>query len=348
MTAWQERALDRGLLPDSVVRAGIRRRLAKRLARERAGGPGMVRERGRSLLAALGSGPIAIETDAANEQHYELPAEFFEAFLGSYLKYSCSIWPAGVATLDDAERAMLDLCVERAGIEDGMDVLDLGCGWGSMSLHIAARFPRCRVLAVSNSKPQRAFIEGRVSERGIGNVEARTGDANTFEPGRVFDRVVSIEMLEHVRNHRAMFARIASWLRPGGRAFVHVFTHRDVAYLFESDDWIGRHFFTGGIMPSDDWFLHIQDDLRVADHWVVGGEQYAKTAEAWLTKFDANRARIDEILRRAYGDEADVWRRRWRIFLMACAEMWGYRGGREWVVSHYLFDRREHGARSTP
>lgn len=348
MTAWQEHALDRGLLPDAIVRAGIRRRLAQRLERERDGGPAAVRERARDLLRSLRADPIAIDTQAANDQHYELPAEFFEAFLGAHLKYSCALWPAGVTTLDDAERAMLDLCIGRAGVEDGMTVLDLGCGWGSMSLHIATKFPNCRVLAVSNSRPQRSFIENRARERGVGNIEVRTADANTFDPDRKFDRIVSIEMLEHVRNHRAMFARMASWLNPGGRAFVHVFAHREVAYPFESDDWIGRHFFTGGIMPSDDYFLHVQEDLRVVDHWVVGGEHYKMTAEAWLDKYDANRESIDAILNRAYGDEARVWRRRWRVFLMACAELWGYRGGSEWVVSHYLFEPRAHEGGDQP
>jgi len=338
---WYEDPLERGVFPDWLIRFGIRRRLAKRLADLRAGGPEAMHERKRALIEGLRESPVAIETDAANAQHYELPPEFFRLWLGARRKYSCCLYPTGRETLDEAEVAMLDLSCERARIEDGMDILDLGCGWGSLSLHLAERYPNSRILAVSNSALQREAIEGMARERNLTNLEVRTADANTFEPGRTFDRVCSVEMFEHMKNYESLLRRVSSWLKPDGLLFVHIFTHREAAHHYEADeDWIGRYFFSGGTMPSDDLLLHFQDDLATRDHWTHAGEHYRRTAEDWLANYDRNREPIMRILREAYADEATVWWNRWRVFILACAELWGFRGGSEWQVSHYLFARR--------
>jgi cyclopropane-fatty-acyl-phospholipid synthase len=336
--------LDRGLLPDPVIRAGIRRIVKGRLSEQGAGGPKAQAERASRLEAALRNAPIAIATDAANQQHYKVPSAFFAQVLGPHLKYSAGWWPDGVQSLSEAEHRMLALTTNRAGIEDGDTVLDLGCGWGAFGLHAAAAFPRSRIVAVSNSRSQAEFIRARARERQLANIEVITADINTFEPGCTFDRIVSVEMLEHVRNHRALFRRIAGWLEPRGRLFVHVFAHRQFPYLFESrgaSDWMARHFFTGGMMPSADWLTRFQDDLVVDARWTLGGEHYKRTAEAWLGNFDSRREAIDPILAEVYGGaESAIWQARWRVFFMACAEMFGYAGGSEWCISHLRFRKR--------
>jgi cyclopropane-fatty-acyl-phospholipid synthase len=297
---------------------------------------------------------VAVATDAANEQHYEVPAELFRLTLGERLKYSACFWPPGVGTLDEAECRMLDLTVRRAGIENGDRVLELGCGWGSLTLWMAERFPACRVTAVSNSASQRAFIEERCRERGLFNVEVITADVNHLDLEETFDRAVSIEMFEHVRNHPALFERIADWLRPGGTLFVHVFCHRRFPYLFEADepdaggaangsgagDWMARTFFTGGIMPSPELLLRCQDDLTVRRQWLLDGRHYERTARAWLENLDRNREAARRVLAGVHGQgaEADRWLQRWRIFYLAVAELFGYRRGREWMVCHTLFE----------
>ncbi|MCR6496259.1 cyclopropane-fatty-acyl-phospholipid synthase family protein [Thermomonas sp. S9] len=334
---------ERGWLPDALIRLGIRRLCAQRLRDELAGGVEAQSARQRARLEELRESPLAIETEAANAQHYELPPAFFARCLGPRLKYSCCYYPRGDETLGQAEEAMLALYGERAGLADGQDILELGCGWGSLTLWMAERFPNARITAVSNSNGQRGFIEARCRERGIGNVRVLTRDVNTLElPAAAFDRCVSIEMFEHMRNYERLLGRIGHWLRPGGRLFVHIFAHRTLLYPFEtagSDNWMGRHFFTGGLMPSADTLLHFQQALKIRRQWLIDGTHYAKTANHWLQAQDAHRAEVMAVLREAYGEAAGLWFQRWRMFWMACAELFGHADGQEWLVSHYLFER---------
>jgi cyclopropane-fatty-acyl-phospholipid synthase len=327
-----------GRLPDAWLRAGIRHLVAGRQRETLAADFETRLARKLAFLDELRHGPIAVATERANQQHYEVPPAFFEQVLGPRLKYSCALFEPGVGSLAEAESRMLAATCERAGLEDGMRVLDLGCGWGSLTLWIAEQLPGCRVLGVSNSKPQREHILRRAAERGLSNVEVETTDVNGFEPERRFDRVVSVEMFEHVRNHEALLARIAGWLEPEGRLFVHHFCHREAAYPYEdegSGDWMARHFFTGGIMPSEDLLLLRQRDLEVEAQWRVSGLHYEKTSNAWLANLDARGAAVREVLAGAYGErDAALWRQRWRMFFMACAELFGFRGGEEWFVTH--------------
>ncbi len=337
--------LDRGLIPDALIRMRIRQLLRQRLTEETEGGLEATHERFRARLAAWSQGPIALHTEDANAQHYEVPPRFFELVLGKRLKYSSALFPTGGETLDEAEEAMLALTCERAELRDGQDILELGCGWGSLTLWMAERYPGSRILGVSNSKDQRAHILAQAERRGLTNVEIRTADMNDFDPGeRRFDRVVSVEMFEHMRNHAALMERIAGWMREGAKLFVHIFTHRDLTYPFEvkdESDWMAKHFFTGGMMPGDAYLMRVQEHLRLEDHWRVGGLHYALTSEAWLENQDAHREELLALFRASYG-EGEALRRfaQWRIFFMACAELWAYDGGEQWMVSHYRFVRR--------
>ena len=333
-----------GLVPDPLVRIGIRSMLRRRLREIASEDCEAAVEAASAFRESLRSSPVALVPDLANQQHYEVPPSFFEHVLGSRLKYSCGLWPEGIRSLDEAEEAMLALTCERAEVADGMRVLDLGCGWGSLSLWVAERYPECRVLAVSNSKPQREFILARSERLGLANVEVVTADVNGFAPEGRFDRVLSVEMFEHVRNHELLLSRIASWLEPGGRLFVHHFAHREVAYPYEDageDDWMARYFFSGGIMPSDDLLLHCQSDLLVLDRWRVNGVHYQKTSEAWLARQDARRDALLPVLADTYGTGQErLWFQRWRLFFLACAELFGYRNGNEWWVTHLLMAPR--------
>ncbi len=335
---------ERGWISDRGIRVGIRWMCRSRLRQERGGGLEQTAARTQALIEELRSAPIAIATQAANEQHYELPPAFFRLVLGRRLKYSCAYFPQGSETLDEAEEAMLALYAERAELADGQDILELGCGWGSLTAWMAERFPKARITAVSNSASQRAFILGACSERGLKNVRVITQDVNRLELApEQYDRCVSIEMFEHMRNYEMLLGRIGRWLRPGGKLFTHMFVNRDLLYPFEThgeDNWLGRHFFTGGLMPSADTLLWFQCDLRIESMWRVAGTHYQRTADLWLENQDTRKQEVLEVLREVYGtDRASLWFQRWRMFWMACAELFGYDGGREWFVAHYRFAR---------
>ncbi len=339
---------ERGWAPDWLIRVGIRRLLATRLRQERRPGAEECQQTLARFVQALRDSPLALHTQQANEQHYEVPAEFFQQVLGPRLKYSCCLFAEGAETLAAAEEQMLELTCRRAGLEDGMDILELGCGWGSLTIWMAQAYPNARVVAVSNSNGQRRFIEQRCRELELKNVEVLTRDICEFDIDRQFDRVVSVEMFEHLRNYEELLRRISQWLRPHGQLFVHVFCHRDSPYLFETEgaaNWMGRHFFTGGMMPSENLLPQFQDDLTLRQQWTVNGNDYARTCEAWLRRLDAQYAALKRRFAADVGNaRAALLLQRWRMFFMACAELFRYRGGAEWYVAHYLFENAKPAA----
>jgi len=328
-----------GLVPDVLIRHGIRRLCAERKAE-------IGHRNGKDLdafVAMMNESPIALVPDVANEQHYEVPAAFFDQVLGVHRKYSCCYWGGAVRNLDEAEEAALEVTCLRADIQDGMNVLDLGCGWGSLSLWIAGHYPRCTVTSVSNSASQRQFIEEEAALLGLSNIRVITADMNEFSTDETFDRVVSVEMFEHMRNYATLFEKISDWLTDEGLFFMHIFCHRSAAYEYVDrgpSDWMSRHFFSGGIMPSGDLPSRFQQHLKLVEQWRWNGKHYQRTAEAWLQKIDANEAAVMPILETTYGkSEAQRWLMRWRIFFLAVSEMFGMDAGREWGVGHYLFRR---------
>lgn len=335
---------ERGLLPDALIRLGIRRLCATRIQIERADGLDKQSERMMKVLASLKTSPLAIETDAANTQHYELPPAFFQLCLGKRLKYSCAYYPTGKETLDQAEEAMLKLYCERAGLADGQEILELGCGWGSMTLWMAEQYPNARITGVSNSSGQRGHIEQQCKLRGLNNVTIITCDVNRLSlPENKFDRCVSIEMFEHMRNYETLLKRISTWLKPQGKLFVHIFAHKSFLYPFETegaDNWMGLHFFTGGIMPSADTLVWFQRDMEMQQRWIVPGIHYERTSNHWLENQDKHKDEVNKILVKHYGDAAALWSQRWRMFWMACAECFGFDEGNEWIVAHYLMGKR--------
>jgi cyclopropane-fatty-acyl-phospholipid synthase len=339
-----DRALERRVLPDALLRAGSLYGAWNRERREARGGIEEQQDRLGALVERMRSGPIAEVPEKANEQHYELPPEFLGLILGPRRKYSGCLWSDGVTTVAAAEEAMLALSCERAGVRDGMRVLDLGCGWGSLSLWLAERYPGCSVVGVSNSASQREWIEGEAARRGLGNVEVVTADVNDFTPAGRFDRVMSIEMFEHMRNWRELLGRVSSWLTDDGRAFVHVFSHRTLPYLFEGT-WAAQRFFTAGLMPSHELMFHFADDMHVVDSWIVPGTHYARTLHAWLAQLDARDGEAVEVLRASGRSEREARRlvATWRLFLLCTDVIWRYRGGNRWLVSHYLLEPRSRG-----
>eukprot|EP01139_Manchomonas_bermudensis_P006964 Amastigsp_a178909_182.p2 type:complete len:348 gc:universal Amastigsp_a178909_182:1059-16(-) len=347
MAAWYEPLIERGLIPDFLLRMGIVGQLKERLAEITV--PAIESaERNQAFVDGLKTMDIAVATASANEQHYEVDSRFYKLCLGPRLKYSSCLYPDGVTTLADAEEAMLSLYCERAELVDGMKLMDLGCGWGSLSLYLAERFPRSQIVSLSNSATQRQYIEGAAAARGLRNVRVHTGDINEFDFAAgdkgTFDRVLSIEMCEHMKNYQKLFAKIASWLKASGKFFCHIFAHREHAYHFETDDsWMGRYFFTGGQMPAASTFFYFADDLAVQKHWRVDGRHYWQTCEHWLQNMDANAAEIRAIFAEFYGDDDATitkWVNYWRIFFLACAELFRYNDGQEWIVAHYLFTKK--------
>uniref|UniRef100_A0A061R6F4 Cyclopropane-fatty-acyl-phospholipid synthase n=2 Tax=Tetraselmis sp. GSL018 TaxID=582737 RepID=A0A061R6F4_9CHLO len=335
--------IEKDVVPDFIIRSGIRYLLSTRLAQESKDGE-KAQKHVMGFVEELKGMPLAIETDAANEQHYEVPTEYFLLCLGKNLKYSSCIYPRGNETLSEAEEAMLELYCQRAQLQDGQDVLELGCGWGSLCLFVAGKYPNSRVTAVSNSKTQKALIDQRAKERGITNLTVLTENMVNFQTTKSFDRVVSVEMFEHMKNYRELMRRISGWLKPGGLLFVHIFVHRRFPYHFEverEDDWMAKYFFSGGTMPSLDLLLYFQEHLACEGVWYINGSHYSKTLEAWLERQDRNRGNIMPIFQETYGaGEARKWWVYWRLFYLACSELFNYSGGNEWGVGHYVFRKR--------
>jgi cyclopropane-fatty-acyl-phospholipid synthase len=336
--------LEKNVLPDPLIRIGIRQLLAQRLREETKGNTFEQQQHFMSLVEFLKQSPIAVNTHDANEQHYEVPTEFFRLVMGKHMKYSSGYWKNEAVTFDQSEEDMLEITTERAELKDGMSILELGCGWGSLSLFMAKKYPNARITGVSNSRTQKEYIDAEAKKRGITNLTIVTADMNTFTIDALFDRVVSVEMFEHMRNYEKLLEKVASFLKEDGKLFVHIFTHTTFSYLFEvkdETDWMSKYFFTGGIMPSDHLLLYFPKHMGVEQHWHVPGTHYSKTSEMWLKNMDAHEAEIRTIFAATYGEhQVTKWWSYWRIFFMACAELWGYRNGEEWIVSHYLFRKR--------
>jgi cyclopropane-fatty-acyl-phospholipid synthase len=347
---WFDPLLEKNRIPDFLIRWGARQMTSKRLREIRSR---TIEEHQAYLhryIGELKKQPIAIHTADANEQHYEVPTAFFEQVLGSHMKYSCGYWEEAVPHdslqehLDRSEEAMLELTCRRAEVTDGQKILDLGCGWGSLSLFMARRYPAADIVAVSNSATQKAYIEARVEAENLKNLTVFTEDINDFTYGGRFHRVVSVEMFEHMRNYEALMDKIAGLLLPEGRLFVHIFSHRNTPYAYEvSDDrdWMARHFFSGGTMPSQDLLHYFTNRFSLEKQWAVSGLHYQKTLEAWLQRMDGRKETIILIMAQIDGpDQALKWWVYWRVFFMACAEFFAFTGGNEWYVSHYLFEKR--------
>ena len=334
---------EKGIIPDYFIRQGIVRNCENRLNNENVSNTEKVSSKKQSWIQQMKESPIALVPEKANEQHYEVPPAFFENVLGKHLKYSSGYWPDGVNSLDESEESMLELSFERAQFVDGDSILELGCGWGSLTCYMASKLPNSKITAVSNSKDQKEHILNRCKNQGLDNIEVITADMNDFGTENKYDRVVSIEMFEHMRNYKKLLSKISSWLNDDGKLFIHIFTHQSVVYPFENQgeaDWMAREFFSGGMMPSHDLLLHFQDDLIIDDVWSMSGTHYEKTSLAWVNKMDANKDSIMKIFLKTYGDDAKLWFQRWRIFFMSCEKLFGYNNGSEWGVSHYRFSKR--------
>jgi cyclopropane-fatty-acyl-phospholipid synthase len=344
LTTFALELAEKGWLPDALIRRGIRKLCADRLREIAAEDSEAAQFSLMQFVQSMAQSDIAPLPEKANAQHYEVPAAFYQYCLGIHRKYSSCYWTSDTHTLDDAEQLALAQTSAHARLQDGQQVLELGCGWGSLTLWMASHYPRSRITAVSNSASQRTYIMEQLRSRGLTNVNVITADMNVFDTTQQFDRIVSVEMFEHMRNYQVLYAKVASWLKPEGLFFKHIFVHRDAAYPFDvkaEDDWMSQYFFSGGMMPSDDLPLYFQDDLKLIDKWRWDGRHYEKTANAWLANMDKNHAALTPVLQSIYGQaDAEMWRQRWRLFFMACAELFGENQGQTWWVSHYLFAKR--------
>ena len=341
---WYNSLLEKNKIPDALIRVEIRKLLKQRLRDEKKVSTELQQQHLMQIIEELKNSPIAINTIDANEQHYEVPTEFYQYCLGKHLKYSSGYWKDGVNDIDTSEKDMLQLTCERAELKNGQDVLELGCGWGSLSLFMAAEFPQSNFTVVSNSRTQKIYIDEQAKQRNITNLTVVTADMNTFKIDKKFDRVVSVEMFEHMRNYEKLMKKISSFLKENGKLFVHIFTHKEYTYKFEvkdETDWMSKYFFSGGIMPGDNLLFYFDDEIPVEKHWHVSGLHYSKTSEAWLKNMDAHKKEIMPLFAKTYGEKnALKWWVYWRVFFMACAELWKYNNGDEWMVSHYLFTKK--------
>ena len=338
--------VEKNVVPDFIVRNGIRHLLSKRAVESTPKSGTEFYEKLQSFVQELKGMPVAVQTDAANEQHYEVPTEYFTDVLGKYRKYSCCLYTKKGMTLEEAEVEMLELCCQRARLENGQAILELGCGWGSLSLYMAEKYPKSSILAVSNSKTQKKYIDEMAASKGLKNLTVMTADVVHFTTDKKrFDRVVSVEMFEHMKNYQELLKRISSWLKPGGLLFVHIFVHKKglpYHYLVESEeDWMTKYFFAGGTMPSSDLLLHFQDDVSIQEQWYVNGIHYSKTLEDWLVRHDTSKSKVMHLFQETYGkDQALKWFVYWRLFYLACSELFAYEGGERWGVCHYLFQKK--------
>lgn len=341
---WYDSLVEKNKVPDFLIRTGIRKLLKERLSQEKKATVELQQAHLMQLIEELKNSPIAINTVEANEQHYEVPTKFYQYCLGKNLKYSSGYWKDGVNDIDTSEDDMLEITCNRAELKDGQEVLELGCGWGSLSLYMAKKYPSSKFTVVSNSRTQKLHIDEQAKQRGINNLTVITVNINDFSIDKTFDRVVSVEMFEHMRNYQKLMHKVSTCLKADGKLFVHIFTHKDFAYKFEvidETDWMSKYFFTGGIMPSDDLLLYFNEHMSIQQHWHLSGMHYSKTSEAWLQNMDKHKNEIMPLFEETYGKEQAVkWWVYWRIFYMACAELWGYNGGEEWIVSHYLFSKK--------
>jgi len=337
--------VERGYVPDFITRMGIRHYTGKRLQGATAGSEQELRAKREEFINLLRNSPIAIDTEAANAQHYEVPSRFYQLCLGDNLKYSCAYYTKGDESLEQAEKAMFALYAERAQLRDGMKLMDLGCGWGSLTLWLAQTYPNMQITSVSNSRTQKTHIDTQAAQRGFKNVSVITANVNDFDIDEQFDRVISIEMFEHMRNYHLLLEKISRWLKDDGKLFVHIFCHRSEGYAYEIDgdgDWMARNFFTGGVMPSKDLLMEFDEHMHCANDWWVNGEHYSKTSRDWLANLDANKTEAMAVFREHFTEqEAKIQLNRWRMFFLTCEEFFAWNKGEEWGVGHYLFEKNQ-------